>query len=728
MPKTRIKERMKDYNRLLNKDASRVKEGAYKQVLDKLRTLMEQTEKQYQTEEPGRFKNMDKDSYQSLMTAYQEVQEACDKYFADDKGKSDLDKKRGHIVKRLQSYMDKDLSVLQTLDQDHLPSLSDAVRQSRTLQVDLTGKKMNTVGRGQNKRIMLKSAKGVKGFFTEKSGYDEQKNWESALDRAIQKVPEKYRKHFETLRNDNARREQFMEAGYDNYYQENEGLEAVTPLYRILMEDENADLTWNDIRGEKKELAEALEQFGKEASGIYVRRSHIEAAGIQSAKRLDQRNSAMNTVADLLRTPKIVAKAIPMAIMKDGKVVEGTFMEAVEGYDLGNTNKNDLYLQGCNLDSIATPQALKQFAELQILDYICGNIDRHMENMIYKFEKDKDGKPYLAKITGIDNDDSFGVNQFTGTKKVCYQPGLDNISAISQTQADMIQHHLNRDILKEALLPYEFSDEEMDAVWERMNNINEKIKSGKLPVFRDDQWTKEALPNLIKPGNIFYHTQKLHSEITSDLEKVQSGELPEKRKLQFAEGRRMDDSVLYRMDMEQNQTKLMHLVKAIRSADANLYINSQAFRDMRNAVYELGKFSVDLNKKYPDKGMKISAEDRQKLNELYEKMGKASEAYIDAKKLSPKSGHGQRRLHLANELRDLAADSCELLAVEAVNPQLSEASNDAPQNTNPQKEEVLHSVDEMDNLGDELEPQKDDADDLEDDMESELDESDDFEF
>ena len=37
MPKTRVKENMNYYNRLLKRDADRVQDGVYKDVLDKLR-------------------------------------------------------------------------------------------------------------------------------------------------------------------------------------------------------------------------------------------------------------------------------------------------------------------------------------------------------------------------------------------------------------------------------------------------------------------------------------------------------------------------------------------------------------------------------------------------------------------------------------------------------------------------------------------------------------------
>ena len=51
-----------------------------------------------------------------------------------------------------------------------------------------------------------------------------------------------------------------------------------------------------------------------------------------------------------------------------------------------------------------SPEALKQITSLQILDIICGQIDRHDANYIGDFEKQEDGNVILKGIKGIDND------------------------------------------------------------------------------------------------------------------------------------------------------------------------------------------------------------------------------------------------------------------------------------------------------------------------------------
>lgn len=695
MPKVRVNERIKDYNRLINRDKERVEEGPYRDFLNSLSVLVNKTEELYKPDDSGHAKPMTKDNYKDLMSAYRGVQKACREYLKDDWERDKIEQSRERIVKRIQTYMKMDMSLLDGLDKEHLPSLPDAIKKARTVEIDLTGKKLETVGGMQSKRIALKSAKGTKGFFTEKSGYDKQKEWERALDRVAAEVPERYKEDFESLRNDEAKRNAFMEgskrkneldkleeADLDSYmdkkYDIMTGKKNCGFGYQRLMSDEEY--------ADAEQMKEVFRKLSIDANSIQTREGYITQAGIQSTGRLDQRNSAMTTIAELLGNSKLLSRSVPMTVIRDGKVVEGTFMEAAEGVDTHNLGYEEMYLEDCNLETVGKPQALKQFAEIQVLDYICGNIDRHVGNMLYQFKKGDDGKPYLSSITGIDNDSSFGIKKLEGNTKKAFFGGLENIGVIDARQYRTIRN-LDQNVLKEALLPYEFTEREIDSVWERIEYLKREVQKKNIKVIKDKDWEKQNLNDLSKGENIFHQIGGLPNLIKHKLNIIKETDKSQKRQLEFAEGDKVKD--LYRMDLEKNHKNLMKLVKGIRAADDNLYINSSAFRKMRNTAYELGKFSMEMMKRYPDADMKISVEDRNKLNELYEKMEQTSQAYIDAKKLSPKTDHGKLRLDLATDLRDLSADSCNLL--EPDEPQM-----DAPQREEPQKEEPQMEEPEMD--------------------------------
>lgn len=518
MSGTKIKENMNYYNRVLNRDASRVQDGAYKEVLDKLRILMEKTEELYRPDEQGHYRQMTENGYQSLVSSYQDMEKACSDYFGDSREKKDLDKSRAHIVKRLQGYVRKDLSCLEKLEKDHLPSLPDAIRQARTAQIDLTGKTLTTIGGAQSKRIPLKSSSGKTGFFTEKVGYNKQKSWEELIDGVLPKIPEHFREDFMGLRYNKSSRNDFLRlmTRYDAALKKkNETIQAdiLIKMYQTMTGRSSTSTENFDIRFGRKDngidqLVACFEEMVEKSYGMRVRDNHIKTSGIKNVERLDQRNSAMSAVADMLGSPNVIAKSTPMTILRDGKVVEGTFMESAEGTDIKHPGKQDMWLRNKREYHFGEPDTLKQLAELQVLDYICGNIDRHRSNMLYLFEE-KDGKVCLTKITGIDNDDSFGTNllddEDTG---LTFQPGVTAINVISSGQANVI-HNLNKDVLKEVLLPYELTDQEIDAVWDRTNCLKKEIKRGNIAVVRDSEWKNQKFSKLAKGNNIFTRVKDL---------------------------------------------------------------------------------------------------------------------------------------------------------------------------------------------------------------------------
>ena len=75
-----------------------------------------------------------------------------------------------------------------------------------------------------------------------------------------------------------------------------------------------------------------------------------------------------------------------MKVEIDGVEVDGVFMESAEGTDINRLKKDDPIFQA-NFKSFENPEALQQVVDLQVLDFICGNIDRHLGNMFYQFKK-----------------------------------------------------------------------------------------------------------------------------------------------------------------------------------------------------------------------------------------------------------------------------------------------------------------------------------------------------
>ena len=224
-------------------------------------------------------------------------------------------------------------------------------------------------------------------------------------------------------------------------------------------------------------------------------------AKMHDGARLDNRNAAMSSVAELLNVPNLLAKSVPMKIIdKSGNEIEGTFMKQAVGVDVGNLAWEHRNLGTSSMKN-HDGRAMKQLADLQILDYICGNMDRHAANMLYQF--DDNGK--LIGVQGIDNDTAFGTAVPKYGDFVGHMTLPENMLAVSESMARRL-HEITPEILKFSLRGYGLTEPELNAAVERMNVIKKAIEKGAkqqgkeapdkkdegvaLRVLKDEQWKK----------------------------------------------------------------------------------------------------------------------------------------------------------------------------------------------------------------------------------------------
>ena len=201
--------------------------------------------------------------------------------------------------------------------------------------------------------------------------------------------------------------------------------------------------------------------------------------------RIDNRNAAMSAVADLLGMPNIVARSKPMRIIdKDGNVIEGTFMEAAKGIDSENLPPSAASINENALKN-TNGNGFRDIANLQVLDFLCGNYDRHGGNIFYQF--DKNGK--LCGVQGIDNDGAFGIieNKQLVRKEgklrkadtnYMYMTNLENMKAIPEETAKRIEA-LDESTLKYALRGYGLSEAELKAAGFRLNYMKQAIQASR---------------------------------------------------------------------------------------------------------------------------------------------------------------------------------------------------------------------------------------------------------
>lgn len=160
--------------------------------------------------------------------------------------------------------------------------------------------------------------------------------------------------------------------------------------------------------------------------------------GVEPGARVDSRNSAMSLVANMLGQPELLARSKPLTVVHNGETFEGTFMELAKGSDRSNISKNDPILK-CSRESYNNTQLLKSIADLQIVDFLCCNVDRHGGNLTYIVDNSNPPRPRVTGIQGIDNDMGFGVRTlggdltpFNGTTP------FNDILVISRSMADKV--------------------------------------------------------------------------------------------------------------------------------------------------------------------------------------------------------------------------------------------------------------------------------------------------
>jgi hypothetical protein len=238
---------------------------------------------------------------------------------------------------------------------------------------------------------------------------------------------------------------------------------------------------WSTFRNEiglNPELVddEVMRRFAKRA--VDLRYNHTaEMIGLVDLRlpegsRLDSRNSAMSAAAELLGVPRLLARSTDMRFVDDkGRVQEGTVMDFGRGLDL--MREKPLFEQVADQPFAGEgAKGLRQLADLQILDYLCGNVDRHAGNLLYETNE----KGEIIGIQGIDNDASFGC--FAELKEANNRlPAVGDMNCVSKSMADTILK-LDHTQLRFMLRGRSLSERELDYAVKRLNDMKIAIREG----------------------------------------------------------------------------------------------------------------------------------------------------------------------------------------------------------------------------------------------------------
>ena len=268
-----------------------------------------------------------------------------------------------------------------------------------------------------------------------------------------------------------------------------------------------------------------LKQLNEEIGEAINRLSDAINRGYGQNQRADMKNVLMSEIGDSLGTPDLLARSRLMEVEFGGKLTKGVFTEYADGIDLYHIPDNHplLKMNPDNIDKcFNNPNALKSIADLQILDFICLNSDRHNKNMIYKFEGIGTDSPTFTGVIGIDNDTAFGTKIVQPDNEIDYLTALNNISVISEEMYLKLQEPETLDDLESKMRNRGLSDTEVSNALDRVRNILSAVDMEKIRVVEKNDWGKgeNTLTNLVEEkenaSTYFYYIKEgLYDKVNS---------------------------------------------------------------------------------------------------------------------------------------------------------------------------------------------------------------------
>jgi hypothetical protein len=384
-------------------------------------------------------------------------------------------------------------------------------------------------------------------------------------------------------------------------------------------------------------------------SGMANQYSIMQEAGIKKNANISDRNCAMTDIANLLGCGDILAKSVPMTIEIDGEKVDGVFMETVEGTDVNRVKEDDIVFDATE-DSFHHSKALDQVLDLQVLDYICGNIDRHGGNMIYQFEKNNKGQVYLKGIKGIDNDCSFGTVNVKDGKQINQMVSPDKMQFIRSDMLNRIKL-LDETTIYKHMAPYKLSEEEKKAILERVENVKEAVELGKIDVITEENyWESNSLKNkgVIKEnylGKMKEISEKCKQQFEVEFDK--EGELVDKE-IHYMHDRRMGNKIMYN-----NLDSIQKLKEEMKNSKSTFFDSSE-YKMMKKRFDKIETLTqaIRIDFASPDEIPENRAEE---LEKAYMDLADKTNRYIELKKIIPSTENGKKRTEFARNLLNFAS-------------------------------------------------------------------------
>jgi hypothetical protein len=272
--------------------------------------------------------------------------------------------------------------------------------------------------------------------------------------------------------------------------------------------------------------------------------------------------------------------------------------------------------------------------------------------MCYQFQKNNSGEVRFVGVQGIDNDCAFGRLNPPEGQSVMKLVKPEQMQYMTKSMAMRLKD-LKKPALELKLAQYNFSKEEMDALWKRVNTLknavmNKDRKKNKIIIVDKEYLLNEP----IQRNNYLKYIEKMaiNCELRNKYKVNEEGDIKYTQEVHSA------NRIMY-----ENLEEILKLREQMNDARAMIY-NTSEYKLMAKHFETIEKITKEIRDKNLDLDT-ISDEMTDKLFNAYVGLAETTTNYILIKSVVPSTTRGEKRLAFAKNLQKFADNTLEKLGV-----------------------------------------------------------------
>ena len=485
------------------------------------------------------YPELTKERAKRLTDLYADAIRECDRIIQKNGGIANSVRYQGikAMAQNIRQTLVSDQKALLTANVGLGATLPEVLKVSRSLTVSANNVKFDPKGGSCSQRlpmeIVLPSGKKVKGMFTKEKNFDPVSDFNAFCDKlAGYRDVQKYLPQIAALKLPaNATADEVL----DRFELLIAPADEFAATYKALC-NEYGNLPRPEVFLSRIPAKKDLEQYKayRKFNDLLVKFAgrartpiglNILHAGIKVGANIDDRNRVGSILANALGCADILANAVNMTLVQDGKKISGTFMEFAKGTDISSKSlmPEDKFYDCFSINESGIEQSYK----LQTFDNIFGNIDRHKGNIFYQYSerKNRPGTYEISGVVGIDNDCSAGEKTFAVNKRNHEGVPADRLYYVPRSMAEKIRA-LTPESVRLMLADTKLSKKEKDQICSRLMTIKKKLTEVKVPENSTDEKKKDLFKRedgkikIIDPGNWQYAQTTINLSMCNDENKL----------------------------------------------------------------------------------------------------------------------------------------------------------------------------------------------------------------